>query len=145
MKKVITIALLGICAVALAQTRYYPMQYDQNGNIRGKNTLLTQNGIAEKTEVEAVSNRFNSVIFGGAGSSSNATVVGLSSEGFSDSGIDLDVIVWGAGYTNVQSILNSVGEPNGIAQLDENGKIDAALIEEITVVFTGNHTSTNSP
>lgn len=97
------------------------------------NTLIgsTTTPLAERLDlVEA-----NKPDFVGSGSDGN--VVAYSGSGLYDTGYSADNFGWQVGYTNVSQILSSVGKPNGIARLDENGKIDATLVESLYITFSG--------
>jgi hypothetical protein len=136
MKKLITFALVVLIVGYVSGQRFYPWVYDSSGNLRGVDKIIATNGIATKVEVASTSNRFETVIFGGV-SGTNAYLASIGPSGIAPTFMTEDVMNWQAGYTNLASVLSSVGQPNGIAKLDENGKIDASLVDTITVVFAG--------
>jgi len=59
----------------------------------------------------------------------------------------VDVVLVNSNAWTAASVaaLDTLNGPNDLLKLDENGKIDAEFVTTITVIFTGNHTSTNSP
>ena len=137
MKKTI-IALAFALSLSVVAQRNYNMQMDEEGNIVGWGQLKNINDIAG-------SNWVHGIVFGSGEGVGNGNLAGYGENGLEDTGVSTENFIWQIGYTNVSQILSSVGKPDGIAQLDENGKIDAELIETITVVFTGSHTATNAP
>ena len=129
MKKTL-ITLICVIAISVVAQRHYNMQMDEAGNIIGWGQLKGINDIAG-------SNWVRGVIFGSGAGVGNGNLAGYGEDGLEDTGVSVENFIWQVDYTNVSQILSSVGQPDGIAQLDENGKIDANLIETILVVCSG--------
>ncbi len=138
MTKLISIMTL-IATLACAQTIYYNVQVDASGNIRGLGAIKSTNDIATASSLVATSNHFaNTKATVVPIASTNGNLVTISGLDLSDTGINPSNLYWQVSFDNIAQVLASVGQANGIAQLNANGKIDASLIEQITVVFSGN-------
>ena len=137
MTKLISIMTF-IATLACAQTIYYNVQVDSSGNIRGLGSIKSTNDIATASLLVATSNHFaNTKATVVPIASTNGNLVTISGLELSDTGINPSNLYWQVSFDNVAQILASVGQPNGIARLDQNGKIDESLVNEINVVFVG--------
>jgi hypothetical protein len=122
--------LLMVSIACFGQTIYYNVMSDASGNIRGLSTIKSVNDIATASDLLVKA----TVV---AGSQTNGNLVTISGINITDTGISPSNLYWQLSYDNIAEVLASVGQANGIAQLNASGKIDASLIETITVVFSG--------